>query len=43
MPVPLRRYYGQQLVKAKEREKKIYDKANKNSSSEISRPAFQKS
>jgi len=43
MPVPLRRYYGQQLVKAKEREREIYDKANKDSSSEISRPAFQKS
>ena len=43
MPVPLRRYYGQQLIKAKEREKEIYDKVNKDSSPEISRPAFQKS
>jgi len=43
MPVPLRRYYGQQLVKAKEREKQIYDKANKDTSSNIARPTFTKS
>tara|TARA_Y100000992_G_scaffold262230_1_gene197951 strand:+ start:279 stop:410 length:132 start_codon:yes stop_codon:yes gene_type:complete len=43
MPVPLRRYYGRQLVKAKEREKDIYDKAGKNTSEEIARPTFKKS
>ena len=43
MPVPLRRYYGRQLVKAKEREKDIYDKAGKNTSEEIARTTFKKS
>tara|TARA_R110002020_G_scaffold139490_1_gene310441 strand:+ start:699 stop:830 length:132 start_codon:yes stop_codon:yes gene_type:complete len=43
MPVPLRRYYAQQLIKAKERERKAYEKASNNSEEQISRPAFQKS
>ena len=43
MPIPLRRFYAQKLVEAKEKEKQAYDKAGKNSTSEISRPAFQKS
>jgi len=43
MPVPLRRYYGQQLVKAKKRESDAYNKINKESSSDIQRPSFRKS
>ena len=43
MPVPLRRYYGQQLVKAKKRESDTYSKVNKEASSDIARPAFRKS
>ena len=30
MPVPLRRFYAQQLIKAKETEKKTYEEINKN-------------
>ena len=30
MPVPLRRFYAQQLIKAKETEKKTYEDINKN-------------
>ena len=29
MPVPLRRFYAQQLIKAKETEKKTYEEINK--------------
>ena len=43
MPVPLRRYYAQQLIKAKERERKTYEKAGNNSQEQISSPTFQKS
>ena len=32
MPVPLRRFYAQQLIKAKETEKKTYEEINKNKS-----------
>jgi|TARA_X000001388_G_scaffold43411_1_gene30507 hypothetical protein len=42
MPVPLRKFYAQKLVDAKEKEKKSYEEA-KNSPSEISRPNIQKS
>ena len=30
MPVPLRKFYAQQLIKAKETEKKTYEEINKN-------------
>ena len=30
MPVPLRKFYAQQLIKAKENEKKTYEEINKN-------------
>jgi len=43
MPIPLRRYYAQQLIKAKERERKTYENAGNNSQEQISRPTFQKS
>jgi len=42
MPVPLRRFYAQKLVDAKKEEKEVMDKAT-GKSSQISRPAFQKS
>jgi len=42
MPLPLRRFYGQKLVDAKKEEKEVMDKAT-GKSSQISRPAFQKS
>jgi hypothetical protein len=43
MPVPLRRFYAQKLIDAKEKEKKQYEEAVGKSSPEIPRPTFQKS
>jgi hypothetical protein len=43
MPIPLRRYYGQQLVDAKNKEREAYEKASNNSSEQIARPTYQKS
>ena len=43
MPVPLRRFYAQKLIDAKEKEKKQYEDAVGKSSPNISRPTFQKS
>ena len=43
MPVPLRRFYAQKLIDAKEKEKKQYEEAVGKSSPSISRPTFQKS
>jgi len=43
MPVPLRRFYAQKLIDAKEKEKKQYEEAVGKSSPNISRPTFQKS
>jgi len=42
MPLPLRKYYGNQLVAAKKKEKEEIERATKKSSG-ISRPTFQKS
>ena len=42
MPLPLRRYYGQKLVDAKNQEKEAIEKARGNST-QIARPTFQKS
>jgi len=38
MPIYLRNFYLQKLVKTKEQEKKEMDKANKKPSSSVSRP-----
>ena len=43
MPVPLRRFYAQKLIDAKEKEKKQYEEAVGKSTPNISRPTFQKS
>jgi hypothetical protein len=43
MPVPLRRFYAQKLIDAKEKEKKQYEEAVGKSSPKISRPTFEKS
>ena len=43
MPIPLRRFYAQKLIEAKDKEKKAYEKAGNNPSEQISRPSIQKS
>ena len=43
MPVPLRRFYGRQLVAAKKKEADVYKKSQNNPDTQIARPTFQKS
>ena len=43
MPVPLRRFYAQKLVDAKNKEAEQIKEASKQNDSKISRPTFQKS
>jgi hypothetical protein len=42
MPIPLRRFYAQKLIEAKQKEAKTIKDASKNQN-KISRPTFQKS
>jgi hypothetical protein len=43
MPVPLRRFYAQKLIDAKNKESKQIEEIRNKGKSQISRPAFQKS
>ena len=43
MPVPLRRFYAQKLVEAKEKEAKEIKKVSQENTSQIQRPGIQKS
>ena len=43
MPVPLRRFYAQKLIDAKNKESEQIDKIRNKGKTEISRPTFQKS
>jgi hypothetical protein len=43
MPVPLRRFYAQKLIDAKNKESKQIDEIRNKGKTEISRPTFQKS
>jgi hypothetical protein len=42
MPIPLRKFYAQKLIEAKETEKKMIEDSTKQSQ-DIPRPTFQKS
>ena len=43
MPVPLRRFYAEKLVEAKEKEAKEIKKVSQENTSQIQRPGIQKS
>ena len=43
MPVPLRRFYSQKLIDAKNKESKQIDEIRNKSGNQISQPTFQKS
>jgi hypothetical protein len=43
MPVPLRKFYAQKLVDAKNKEAEEIKKVSQKNDSQISRPTFQKS
>ena len=43
MPVPLRRFYAQKLIDAKNKESEQIDKIRNKSGNQISQPTFQKS
>jgi|TARA_B100000963_G_scaffold256020_1_gene224606 hypothetical protein len=43
MPIPLRRFYAQKLIDAKNKESEQIDKIRNKGTTEISRPTFQKS
>ena len=43
MPIPLRRFYAQKLIDAKNKESKQIDEIQNKGKTEISRPTFQKS
>jgi len=43
MPIPLRRFYAQKLIDAKNKESEQIDKIRNKGKTEISRPTFQKS
>tara|TARA_B100001564_G_scaffold315735_1_gene290630 strand:+ start:751 stop:882 length:132 start_codon:yes stop_codon:yes gene_type:complete len=43
MPVPLRRFYGNKLIEAKNKEAESYKKSTQDSTQEIARPTFRKS